>query len=49
LQMSEDPNDGKGVVSYGQKAKGQTNVPKKKQYYDFNSILEEKPGGKTST
>ena len=46
LQMSEDPNDGKGVVSYGHKANGQRNILKKKQFYDFSFLLEETPGEK---
>jgi len=44
--MSEDPNDGKGVVSYGHKANGQRNILKKKQFYDFSFLLEETPGEK---
>jgi len=44
--MSEEPNDGKGFVSYGQKANERTKVLKKKQFYDFSSLLEETPGEK---
>jgi len=44
LQTSEDANEGKGDVSYIQKANGQTSVLKKKQFYDFSSLMKKQLG-----